>query len=88
MLIIDIRYILVRRSLAPDISTYINKGFPNNQETVFIHILRASFFLPLIHYASSKWLIEPDCKYTMLVMHYYWNDLMIDILNWQAVKEV
>ena len=40
MLIINIRYILVRRKLAPDISTYINKGFPDNQETVirFYHI--------------------------------------------------
>ena len=47
MLIIDIRYILVRCKLAPDISTYINKGFPDNQETVirFYHIYSRAPFL-------------------------------------------
>ena len=50
MLIIYIRYILARRSLAPDISMYINKGFPGYQETiiVFTHIYyESTLFLPL-----------------------------------------
>ena len=55
MLIIDIRYILVRHLLAPDISTYINKGFPDNQETIFVFcfIYYEPIFLPNNKYASS-----------------------------------
>ena len=46
MLIIDIRYILFRRSLAPDILTYINKGFlktRKGQSFLFIYYEPLSF---------------------------------------------
>ena len=81
MLIIYIRYILPRRSLALNITAYINKGFPGHQETIifFIHIyiLEPSYFYQsIIRYVSSNWPIEPDCKYTIigpaLLQYTYW----------------
>ena len=78
MLITYIGYILAKRSLAPDISMYTNKGFLGIQETIIVllHIIRSLLFISTTSYVLitlplTKCLTEPDCKYTMLVTRRY-----------------
>ena len=62
--------LLVRYQLAPDISTYINNGFPGNQETttVFIHKIRALSF-----YFFFNTCVLTFTNRTRLYVNFYWS---------------